>query len=68
MKRGNDPGEYSPHADCGFANTQEAAAFLGLSKSMINKLVAAGEIPSKRYGRALRIPWAWLRAEAQQAA
>lgn len=43
------------------ATTVEAAAYLRLSKSMINKLVASGEIPSRRFGRAVRIPWKWLR-------
>jgi excisionase family DNA binding protein len=48
----------------GFATTAEAAEFLKVSKSLVNKLVAEGKVPARRYGRALRIPWAWLKAEA----
>jgi len=49
----------------GFASGDEAARFLGLSPAMITKLVAAGEIPHRRYGRSLRIPWSWLLNQAE---
>lgn len=48
----------------GFATGVEAGQFLGLSPAMITKLANKkpedGGIPHRRYGRALRIPWAWL--------
>ena len=47
-----------------FARTLEAAEFLGLSKGMIHKLIGQGRIPVCRYGRAVRIPWTWLKHEA----
>jgi excisionase family DNA binding protein len=51
----------------GFASGDDAARFLGLSRPMITKLVNAGEMPYKRFGRALRIPWAWLLDQVEQA-
>ncbi len=48
----------------GFATPVEAAKFLRLSKAMVHKLIGEGKMPCCRYGRAVRIPWAWLRAEA----
>jgi excisionase family DNA binding protein len=51
--------------ESGFATSVEAAKFLNLSKAMIGKMVADGRIPAQKYGRAVRIPWAWLRNQAQ---
>jgi excisionase family DNA binding protein len=48
----------------GFATPAEAAAFLGLSKAMIHKLIGEEKMPARRYGRAVRIPWVWLEAQA----
>lgn len=48
----------------GFATPAEAAKFLRLSKAMIHKLIGEGKMPACRYGRAVRIPWSWLRAQA----
>jgi excisionase family DNA binding protein len=48
----------------GFATPVEAAKFLRLSKAMVHKLIGEGKMPACRYGRAVRIPWSWLRAEA----
>jgi excisionase family DNA binding protein len=48
----------------GVATAKEAASFLRLSKAMIHKLICEGKIPASRYGRAVRIPWSWLRAQA----
>lgn len=50
----------------GLATTSEAAAYLRLSKAMIHKMIGSGELPCCRYGRAVRIPWVWLRAQGQQ--
>lgn len=44
----------------GFANCVEAGLFLGLTRQAVSKMAARGEIPSRRFGRALRIPWQWL--------
>jgi len=48
----------------GFATPVEAARFLRLSKAMIHKLIAEGTLPACRYGRAVRIPWLWLKQQA----
>jgi excisionase family DNA binding protein len=50
----------------GFATAAEAARFLGLSRAMITKLVATGQIPYRRYGASLRIPWAFLLSELEK--
>lgn len=50
----------------GFATATEAAKFLLLSKAMIHKLIGDGKMPACRYGRAVRIPWSWLRGQAGQ--
>jgi excisionase family DNA binding protein len=47
-----------------FATVLEAAQFLRLSKAMVHKQIHQSKIPCKRYGRAVRIPWSWLRSEA----
>lgn len=48
----------------GFATAAEAAKYLKLSKAMIHKLIGQGNVPACRYGRAVRIPWKWLREQA----
>ena len=50
---------------CGFATSREVALYLRLSKSLVCKLIAEGKIPACRYGRAVRIPWAWLHEQAK---
>jgi excisionase family DNA binding protein len=50
----------------GFASAEEASRFLSLSRAMMTKLTANGTIPHKRFGRALRIPWAWLLDQVEQ--
>lgn len=45
------------------ATVAEAAKFLHLSVPMIHKLIAEQKVPFRRYGRAVRIPWHWLRSE-----
>jgi len=47
-----------------FATPAEAAKFLRLSKAMIHKLISVGTMPACRYGRAVRIPWSWLKTQA----
>jgi len=49
--------------EIGLAKISEAAAFLNLSKAMVNKMLRDGRIPSKRFGKVYRIPWSWLHSE-----
>jgi excisionase family DNA binding protein len=51
----------------GFASGTEAARFLSLSNAMITKLTKAGLIPHAKFGRAVRIPWAWLLDQVEKA-
>ena len=51
----------------GFASADEASRFLCVSRPMITKLVASGKMPHRRFGRALRIPWAWLLTQVEEA-
>ena len=53
--------------EIGLAKISEAAAFLNLSKAMVNKMVRDGRIPFKRFGKVYRIPWSWLRGEVNSA-
>jgi Helix-turn-helix domain len=48
-----------------FATAAEAAEFLHLSKASIHNGINRGEIHARRYGTAVRIPWAWLESQAQ---
>jgi hypothetical protein len=50
----------------GFASAVEAARFLDLSTAMITKMAKAGDLPYKRFGRALRIPWRWLLSQVEE--
>jgi excisionase family DNA binding protein len=45
----------------GFATVAETAGFFRLSKAMVHKMIGEGKIPACRFGRAVRIPWSWLR-------
>ncbi len=48
----------------GLARIGEAAAWLGMAKPSVYALIQRGQIPAKRFGRAVRIPWQWLREQA----
>ena len=50
----------------GFASAEEAARFLSISRAMVTKMVGNGEMPHRRFGRALRIPWSWLLDQVEQ--
>jgi excisionase family DNA binding protein len=52
----------------GFASADEASRFLSLSRAMITKLTATGAMPSRRFGRSLRIPWSWLLDQVERTA
>ena len=49
----------------GLARIPEAAQFLSISRAKAYKLVNDGEIPSKRFGKSVRIPWEWLLKQAE---
>jgi excisionase family DNA binding protein len=51
----------------GFASADEASRFLSVSRPMITKMVASGQMPHRRFGRALRIPWVWLLTQVEEA-
>jgi excisionase family DNA binding protein len=44
----------------GFATTDEAANFLGLTRHGLTKLIREGKIPARKFGRVFRISWQWL--------
>ncbi len=49
----------------GLCSIPDAAAFLSISRGKLYMMLNAGEIPSKRFGKSVRIPWAWLHAQAE---
>jgi excisionase family DNA binding protein len=49
-----------------YATVVEAAAFMRISRGMVVKMIKAGEIPWRRFGRNFRIPWCWLRNQVPQ--
>lgn len=56
----------APQGRTGLARVTEAAKFLGVSRPYVYKLIRHGEIPTKRIGSAVRIPWVWLEAQAAE--
>lgn len=54
-----------PQITGGLVRIDEAADFLRLSKACVYKLICSGDIPSRRFGRTVRIPSAWLSAQAE---
>ncbi len=48
----------------GLATVVEASDFLSLSKNKVYQGIQSGEIPVKRFGKSVRIPWAWLHEQA----
>jgi excisionase family DNA binding protein len=54
-------------AQAGFATPLEASDFLHVSIQTLHNLVKAGNVPAVRYGRCVRIPWAWLHRECEVA-
>ncbi len=49
----------------GLASIPVAAEFLSLSRNKLYQLINSGAVPSKRFGRSVRIPWQWLHQQAQ---
>jgi excisionase family DNA binding protein len=68
VKKGLAPTQPKDPRRDGFATGEETARFLGLSRAMVTKMCADGRIPHKRFGRALRVPWAWLLDQVEQTA
>lgn len=42
------------------ASVEEAAAFLKLSKPKVYKMARLKQMPHRRFGATIRIPWSWL--------
>lgn len=49
----------------GICSIPEAAKFLSISRGKIYLMINSGECPSKRFGKSVRIPWAWLLKQAE---
>ena len=48
----------------GLASIPAAAAFLSVSRSKLYSMMNAGQCPSRRFGKSVRIPWVWLIQQA----
>ena len=48
-----------------YVTTAQAAKILSLHKNTVHRLTKKGTIPSLRMGRAVRIPLAWIYAQAE---
>ncbi len=46
---------------------REVAALTGLSRSFVYQMIARGEIPVRRVGRAILVPAEWVEAFAKNA-
>jgi excisionase family DNA binding protein len=51
----------------GLAAVTQAAKYLSISRGKMYAMVNSGECPSKRFGKSVRVPWAWLHAQAELA-
>lgn len=51
-----------------FATAKESADFLAVSLNHIYNMVKAGQIPFRRFGKSVRIPWSWLHSQAEEVA
>jgi excisionase family DNA binding protein len=49
----------------GLASIPDAAKFLSISRGKMYAMLNAGECPSKRFGKSVRIPWQWLLEQAE---
>ena len=49
----------------GLCSIPQAAEFLSVSRGKMYAMLHAGECPSKRFGKSVRIPWAWLLKQAE---
>jgi hypothetical protein len=44
----------------GWATGVQAGRFLGITRQAVSLMAYRGEIPYKKFGRSLRVPWGWL--------
>lgn len=58
------PAPQSEPQQQGMAAVPVAATYLSVSPNHLYQLVNSGEVPSKRFGRSVRIPWSWLHQQA----
>ena len=49
------------------ASPRQAAEHLSLNKNTVYKMIRDKRIPSVKIGKAVRIPWRWLHAQAEAA-
>ena len=63
--RGKRP-EKRQEIEPAYATVVEAAAFMRISRGMVVKMIHAGEIPYRQFGRSFRIPWDHLRKQVPQ--
>ena len=52
-------------AKVGLCSIPDAAEFLSVSRGKMYSMLNAGDCPSKRFGKSVRIPWQWLLAQAE---
>lgn len=48
----------------GLCSIPKAAEFLSISRAKLYQLINSGEVPSRRFGKSVRVPWQWLHAQA----
>ena len=53
-----------PTSQVGLCSIVQAAKFLSLSRGKLYQLVNAGEVPCRKFGKSVRVPWSWLHAQA----
>ena len=51
----------------GLCSIPDAAEFLSVSRGKMYQMLNAGDCPSKRFGKSVRIPWVWLLQQAEVA-
>ena len=56
-----------PKAREGLCSVPNAAEFLSVSRGKMYQMLNAGDCPSKRFGKSVRIPWTWLLQQAEVA-
>ena len=49
----------------GLCSIPGAADFLSVSRGKMYAMINAGECPSRRFGKSVRIPWIWLLKQAE---
>jgi len=49
----------------GLCSIPEAAKFISVSRGKMYAMINAGQVPFRRFGKSVRIPWAWLHAQAE---